>query len=335
MILSTKQMPISFTRVLQKIGTVSFVLALSFISLRKASAQVQITQVGGDHINVQIDNTPFTDFYIGAAYPKPYLWPLRTSSGLVVTRNFPMQIVPGESHDHPHHRGLFIGYGEINGVNFWENETSYKTDNRGRIVIRKIEDLKSGSKTGTIKAVFEWHDPGGADIMDENRTMTFYSEQGRRTIDFDIVFTAKINLQWADTKEGFFAIRIADSMNEAHGGKLVDSVGDSGEKNVWGKQASWADYSGQVGGQPAGIAIFANPENPRFPPRWHARAYGLFAVNPWGLKDFIRDKNAQGGGLQMAAGQAMRLRYRVIIHSSDITPLNLPDIFADYVRKAK
>jgi hypothetical protein len=31
----------------------------------------------------------------------------------------------------------------------------------------------------------------------------------------------------------------------------------------------------------------------------------------------------------------MRLRYRVIIHSSDITPLNLPDLYAEYTEKVK
>jgi hypothetical protein len=297
-------------------------------------AQVSVTQAG-DRIHIDVDNKRFSDFYYGAAYPKPYLWPLQTVQGQVVTRNFPMQTVAGESHDHPHHRGLFIGYGEINGINFWENEDSYKTDNRGRIVIRKIKDLKNGSKEGSIKALFEWHDTGGADIMDEDRTMTFYSDPNRRTIDFDITFTAKVALSWADTKEGFFAIRLADSMNEQHGGKMVNSQSAVGEKEVWGKPATWVDYSGQVDGQPVGIVIFAHPSNPRYPPRWHSRAYGLFAVNPWGLKDFTGDKSASGGGLQMAAGERMRLRYRVIIHGSDLTSLNLPDVYREYLKKVK
>jgi hypothetical protein len=329
MILNTEAMR-PLTRIPKAILPVVLLLAAAAYS----SAQVNITQAG-DHISIEIDHQPFTDFYYGAAFPKPYLWPLRTTSGLAVTRSFPMQPVEGESHDHPHHRGLFIGYGEINGVNFWENEFSYKTENRGRIVVRSIKDLKSGSKSGTIKAIFEWHDPGGADIMDENRTMTFYSEPNRRVIDFDITFTAKIALQWADTKEGFFAIRVADSMSEQHGGKMVNSLGAAGEKEVWGKPADWADYSGQVNGQPAGITILAHPTNPRFPPRWHSRAYGLFAVNPWGLKDFVGDKTAQGGGLQMAPGQSMRLRYRVVIHGGDITPLNIPDLYREYKQKVK
>ena len=309
-------------------------LGVALITAAAASAQVRFTQAG-DHIGVTIDNQPFTDLYYGAAYPKPFLWPLRTSSGLVVTRNFPMKIVPGESHDHPHHRGLFIGYGTINNFNFWENEDSYKTTNRGRIVVRSIKDIKGGKKDGKLRTIFEWHAPDGTNLMDEDRTMTFYSEQGRRTIDFDLTFTARKNMIWADTKEGFFAIRLADSMNEKNGGKMVSSDGAAGEKAVWGKQAKWVDYSGHVDQQPAGITIFAHPTNPRYPPRWHSRAYGLFAVNPWGLKDFIGEPNAQGGGLQLDAGKTMRLRYRVIIHSSDITPLNLPDLYGEYLAKVK
>jgi hypothetical protein len=301
---------------------------------RLADAQVNL-KFSGDHVAVTIGGAPFTDFYTGAAYPKPFLSPLRSASGLIVTRAFPMQTIPGESHDHPHHRGLFIGYGEINGINFWANETSNSGENKGRIVIRNIEKLKGGNKSGTVRALFEWHDPGGANLMNEDRTMIFYDEKGIRTIDFDITFTAKINLQWADTKEGFFAIRLADSMNEEHGGKMTSAEGAQGEKNVWGKQARWVDYSGQVNGQTVGVAIFPAPSDPRYPPRWHSRAYGLFAVNPWGLKEFIEDPHAEGGGLTMAAGQSMRLRYRVIIHGSDVTPLNLPDLYSRYLKDLK
>lgn len=307
---------------------------LAALAVSTANAQVRFDK-STDRVDVIIDGQSFGDFYIGTQYPKPFLWPLRTASGTVVTRAFPMQSVAGESHDHPHHRGLFIGYGEINGVNFWENEDTYTTTNRGRIVLKKLKDVKGGNESGKIRAIFEWRDTAGGDIMDEDRTMTFYSEKGRRTIDFDMKFTAKTALHWADTKEGFFAIRLADSMREKQGGKMVNSEGAIGEKDVWGKPAKWVDYSGEVNGQHVGIVIFANPANPRFPPRWHSRAYGLFAVNPWGLKDFVDDKTAQGGGLTMASGESMRIRYRVVIHGADITPLNIPDLFQDYVQKTK
>ena len=87
-------------------------------------AQVKITQQGKDKISVEIDGKPFTDFYIGPETAKPYLHPLRTADGKVVTRGFPMVTdIPGEAHDHPHHRGLWFTHGDVNGYDFWANET--------------------------------------------------------------------------------------------------------------------------------------------------------------------------------------------------------------------
>jgi len=36
------------------------------------------------------------------------LHPLRAADGKIVTRHFPMEMVEGESRDHPHHRGLWF-----------------------------------------------------------------------------------------------------------------------------------------------------------------------------------------------------------------------------------
>src|SRR4051794_34864054 len=93
-----------------------------------AFGQVEIQQAGSGRIAIVINGQPFSDFYYGANYPKPFLSPLRTASGLAVTRKYPMENMEGESRDHQHHRGLFIGYGEINGLNFWENEFKYQSN---------------------------------------------------------------------------------------------------------------------------------------------------------------------------------------------------------------
>ena len=110
-----------------------------------ASAQVEFKAEGTDYISISIDGQPFSDFYMGKSYPKPFLAPLRSATSLVVTRKYPMETVEGESHDHPHHRGLWIGYGNVNGINFWENELNVpNTDNetpkqQGRIVLREVD----------------------------------------------------------------------------------------------------------------------------------------------------------------------------------------------------
>src|SRR3954451_3552990 len=139
------------------------------------SAQVEIKQTSPDQISISIDGQPFSEFYMGPTYTKPFLAPLRSASGLIVTRKHPMENVAGETRDHQHHRGLWVGYGEINGINFWENEFKYvsgqpknfDTAKNGKILLRKVNEVKSGKKSGKVDATFEWLGPKDSDFMEE------------------------------------------------------------------------------------------------------------------------------------------------------------------------
>lgn len=310
--------------------------AVSFaaISPAPAAAQVSVRNIHGDHIAITVDGRPFSDFYIGSQYPKPFLAPLRTADGLIVTRRYPMKMIPGESRDHPHHRSLFIGYGDINHVNFWANERSEKHDPHdplkgGEMVVEKIDNLKSGKQQGSIDAAIAWRDPAGHDVLREHRVLTFYSDAHLRKLDWDSTLTAIRQAKFADTKEGFFAIRVADSMTGRHGGTIRNSKGAIGEKNVWGKRADWATYEGTVDGHQVGIAILDNPDNYNHPPRWHARAYGLFAVNPFGLKQFD-PSSKKPGGYTMEPGQSLRFRYRVIIYTGKMPTSTVARWYKEY-----
>jgi hypothetical protein len=307
----------------------AFFLAAAFAPF--ARPQVAL-KPDGDHIAVSIHGEPFTNFYTGPAYPKPFLAPLRTASGLTVTRKFPMENVPGETRDHPHHRGLFIGFHDINGVNFWENEFNYTTNNRGKIVLRHVDNVKPGRKSGSITATFAWVDTKGSPILDEHRTMTFSGTGDTRTIDVDLTLTAVVDAHFADDKDGFFAIRVADSMTEKNGGTITNSDGAVSEKKAWGKRANWVDYDGTVDGKKVGIAMFDNPENYNHPPRWHVRGYGLFAVNPFMVKD-ADPQSSDHGGYDLTAGKSLRFRYRVIIHAGDVPMKKIDRWYADYAKK--
>jgi hypothetical protein len=299
------------------------------------SGQVAFQATGTDRISISIDGQPFSVFYIGTSYPKPFLAPLRSASGLIVTRQYPMQQIEGESRDHPHHRGLWIGYGNVNGFNFWENELDLPNRNpdtpkqQGRIGLLEVDSLKPGKNSGAIAATFGWRAPDGTELMEERRVMTFYAGAGTRMVDVDATFTAKAAVRFGDTKEGFFAIRVADSMAEKNGGTIANSEGAQSEKSVWGRRADWVDYEGAVEDQKVGIAVFDHPQNYSHPPRWHVRAYGLFAVNPFGKKEF--DAQAPGpGGRDLGTGQSMRFRYRVIVHGGDTPKTQLADWYSEF-----
>ncbi len=296
-----------------------------------AFAQVKIAQQGNRKVTVEIDGKPFTEFFVGPETRKPYLSPLRAASGVIVTRGYPMVTdVPGEPHDHPHHRGLWFTHGDVNGYDFWGNEDSQKGAGKGKgtVELRQIEKVTSGKSKGTIDAIFGWI-AAGKELLTERRSMTFYSDPQLRIVDFDATLSPEEQVRFGDTKEGMFAIRLAAPLEEDHGGKLVNAQNKSGEKNVWGKRSEWADDSGQIDGQTLGVAIFDHPGNPRFPTYWHARAYGLFATNIFGLHDFEKDPG-RDGSLTIRPGQPLRFRFRVVIHPGDAAAANLRQMYATW-----
>lgn len=303
-----------------------FVLTLALVL--PLAAEVKITQKA-DRIQVEIDGSPFTDFLIGADAPKPYLHPLRSASGKIVTRRFPMEQVEGEVRDHPHHRGLWFSHGDVNGYDFWANERSSKRPKSGLITLKKVNSVKSGSKSGSVSASFEWKEPDGKLLLTEDRTMVFYSDPKLRTIDLDIKLTPAQKVKFGDTKEGCFAIRLADSLNEKHSGKMVSADGKRGESEVWGTRSPWVDYHGEVDGEKLGITIMDHPSSPRHPTYWHSRSYGLFAANIWGLHDFLNDKT-KDGSMTLTPGEAIRFRYRVVIHPGDEQSANIAELYKAY-----
>ena len=306
------------------------VLLLALAAVAPAVAEVKIDQKP-DRIDVIIDGKPYTTLFMGKDAPKPYLHPLRSASGKIVTRHYPMENVPGESHDHPHHRGLWFSHGDVNGFDFWANElTGDDRPIRGRIMLNRVEWIKNYPHAGAFQVVFDWLDPKGNKVLTENRTMTFYDNPGMRVIDTDIVLTAAVKVTFGDTKEGTFAIRLADALTEEKGGGLMTNAqGATTMKNVWGKPSDWVDYVGKIEGETIGIAIFDHPQNPKHPTTWHARDYGLFAANPFGEHDFYADPK-RNGSLTIPAGGALRFRYRVIIHPGDTKSAKIDKLYEDY-----
>jgi len=307
-----------------------------------AWSQVKITPEA-ERVRVEIGGKPFTDFVLrGGGAMKPYLYPLRSASGKLVTRHFPMEAVEGEPTDHPHQRGLWFAHDRVNGLDFWNNETSYKTPNRGRIAVAKITEAKGGPKAGVMEVALDWLDPQDTKLVQETRKMTFRASPNMRIVDFDITLTAVTKVTFGDSKDGAFGIRILPALQESnaggHGsvspiratGLITNAEGLDHEKAVWGKPSNWCDYSGEIEGEKLGIAIFDHPENSRRA-RWHVRAYGLFAANPFGLSTFSGDKS-QDGSVPLEPGGTLRFRYRVVIHPGDAKSAGIAKLWDEYVK---
>src|SRR5215469_17869451 len=139
----------------------AFALLFSALPL---GAQVNFTPQA-DRIQVEIDGRLYTTFYLAPGGNKPYVYPLSTASGIVVTRHFPMETFPGETQDHPHHRGMFFSHGDVNGFNLWATEPGTNNAKAGRMVLKKVLETKGGQKSGKLSAVFTAEDPKGEPLM--------------------------------------------------------------------------------------------------------------------------------------------------------------------------
>jgi hypothetical protein len=293
--------------------TLLFFGALFIGLVAGARAQVVLTR-SGDSVHIEMAGKPFSDFYFGTDAPKPYLHPLRSASGKIVTRRFPMEKVEGETTTDVHHRSVWLSYELVNGFDFWQNEASENNKLAGKIVAVRVDDLKSGAHEGSLRGVFRWLSPAGEAMLEETRHMAFGERPGLRIVDLDVSLKALVDTTFGDTKDGAYSVRLAEPLIEKNGGVITNSEGGRGMKETWGKPASWVDYSGELQGEKLGVAMFQHPSSFRYPARWHVRDYGLLAVNPFGSKGF--DKDAADATFVLKKGDAIRLRYRIVVHGA-------------------
>ena len=280
---------------------------------------VALTKQEDGSIVVTADGKPFTTF-IPNNHNKPILYPLIGPTGAAMTRQYPVEeALPTEKVDHPHQRSCWFAAGDVNRLSYWHQEDSFgkRVVPAGHILPRKVEIASPNS----IVMQADWVDTKGAVDLTEDRTMTFYATQDQRWIDFTITLTAqKDSITFGDTKEGLFAVRVAGTIkvDAKQGGKIVSSEGlTNGE--AWGKPASWVDYNGPVGEDKrrVGIAIMNRPDSFGYPTHWHVREYGLFAANPFGLKDFYGSKSGKNGSVTIKKGESITFQYRILLHDGD------------------
>ncbi len=312
-------------------------LTLTAVALPAASVKLERSQ---DKIAVEIDGRPFTTYYFGPETAKPYLMPLRTASGTIITRGFPVGNDvsagnPKASSFEPHQRPLYFAHGDIDGLDFWGEQAFAKYYNDhghqgfGHMTLKSVEEAKASGDSATIRALFTLNSPNNRPIGEETQSFTFSGDENTRIIDCEFVLHATNGpIDIGDSKEGTFGIRLAPELSAPHD-HMINSEGAQGEKAIWGKPADWVAYSGTIGGTPVGIAVFDSPKSFRHPTTWHARAYGLFAANPFGIREFTKDPS-KDGSWSIPEGKSLTFRYRVLIYQGELAPDRIKAAYARY-----
>ena len=311
-----------------------------------ASRGVQVVaNESAQRVDVTIDGTPFTSYIWPSTSKKPVLYPVRTAKGTAVTRGFPLEPRGGERVDHPHHIGLWFNHGDVNGLDFWNNSDAIPADRApkmGTIAHKRIVEAKGGSDRGELVVEMEWRQPDGVAILREQTRFVFTGSGDKRSVDRITTLTALAKpVVFRDNKEGLLGMRVRRELeqpadkpelftdasgketkvpvlnNEGVSGEYTSSEGLKGDK-VWGTRGRWVLLAGKVGSEPITLAILDHPSNPNSPTYWHARGYGLFAVNNLGRKVF--DPKQEELTLTLEPGKSVTYRHRVLILDSAAAP---------------
>jgi len=299
-------------------------------------------------VDVAIDGTPFTSYLWDTNQRKPVLYPLIASDGTTVTRGYPFAPLPGERVDHPHHAGLWFNYGNVNGFDFWNNSDAIKAEDRpkyGTVLHDRVVSTRSGKDSGELVVESTWITTNGSGdkIMTQTTKYVFsrmtIGGKPARSIDLIVTLKALRPVVFHDDKEGMLGIRVAHFLESAteKGGIFMDANGnptkvDAGDTAgatgvyrtsegkvgdaAWGTRGTWCVLTGTTPGDTGHaetVAILDHTGNPGYPAYWHARGYGLFAVNPLGAHVF--DPKAPSMNFSIGKGEAATFKYRVLLVS--------------------
>jgi type 1 glutamine amidotransferase len=242
---------------------------------------------------------------------KPYFHPICLPDGSELTWLRPP--------DHPWHRALWFSWKYIDGLNYWEEDPATGLS-QGRTETVAVRVSPAEDYSAHVEIEFSYHAPGEPAVLTEKRKLhvTPPDERGRYRIDWDSTFAAggedvlldRTPIEGEPEGESWggyagLSVRFAESTS---GWQVLDSEGRRGlDGNRM--RARWLDLSVRTaGGTLGGIAVLDHPANLRSPAPWYvtmdpAVPFAYFSPAVLYYEPYV-----------IAAGQALRLRYRVLVH---------------------
>ncbi|MGX9899965.1 DUF6807 domain-containing protein [Arthrobacter sp. SA17] len=235
--------------------------------------------------------------------PRPYLHPVTTLSGTVVTDHRP--------EDHVWHLGAGVAIQDVDGVNFWGGRTYARQagayvwrPDHGRIAITSVEQAEA-----SLTENLEWLTPDGQAVLRERREWN-WSAVDPHTWLLSLSFTLSpagdrpvslgspgSNGRHEGGYGGFFW-RLPAGQNVE-----VRTATDSGEAAVHGRVSPWLAWSADIDGKAATLVFVAAPAS----------------ADPW----FVRVSGYPG------VGQALAWEEPVIASADDPVERSVTVLVAD------
>ena len=302
-------------------------------------------------VEVLIDDRPFTAFIYPDNMEKQVLYPILSASGKTITRGYPLDPRPFERTDHPHHVGLWLNFGNVNGLDFWNNSFAIADSVKhkyGSIKFKRI--VSEVPEKGMLVTSSEWVDINSNVLLDEETSYLFSGDEHTRIIERKTTLTARQEVTFSENKEGLLGLRVDRAFEEPATSpeKFLDANGIETEVpvlnnegvngvyrneegvtggDVWGKRSRWVALQAQKEGEIITIVIIDHPDNPNFPAWSHARGYGLFACNNMGGRAV--DNTADEVKIILQPGEKIVFIHKILI-AGDISDEQLNKIADEF-----
>ncbi|GAA5200214.1 PmoA family protein [Microbacterium jejuense] len=244
--------------------------------------------------------------------PRPFLHPIRTRSGHVVSLNRP--------HDHVWHKGIAWSLPVVGTENFWGGSTYIRgrgyvrCDNNGAQRHRSLESATVEDDVVRIVHTLDWITQAGGLLFTEERTLTARLLDERAWL---LTFeTAMANVTDAVIPLGSPTTRGRENAGYGGlfwrgprsftGGAIVTPEGVGRGSELRGQRHPWMAFVGshdEIDAESA-VVIADHPDNPRHPPQWFVRSEEFACLNP---APFFSEE------YPLLPDETLRLRYGVVI----------------------
>lgn len=235
---------------------------------------------------LSVDGSPVAEYQDGrhiraVSSPRPYLHPVRTLGGTVVTDHQPL--------DHVWHLGVGVALQDVDGVNFWGGRTYTREagqyvwrPDHGSISATAVQQTDAaGGHGGTLQETLSWNGPDGAPILHEERSWAWSGVEPaiwRLSLDFALspagnkpvsLGSPGSNGRFEGGYGGFFwRLPACEEVT-------VWTPEGSGESAAHGSVTRWLAWAGMFDGGPATL-VFVAPDDAADP--WFVRVGGYPGV---------------------------------------------------------
>ena len=247
---------------------------------------------------------------------RPYIHPLRIGRDAVcLTEDSPWH--------HPWQHGIQTCFVGVNGCDFWTYPGVKSGQVLGTVECGQVRLASGPVPRWVVEAL--WRHADGSQVFADRQTWrlspgaTGPDGPHEMTLDLDWTLRALTNVVIERHNYGGLFVRMP--FRYATGATVVNSSGlqdDATEQ----QPATWVDVSmpierGQGGPVEAGIAVCDHAANPGHPTRWRVDAQR--GVNP---------SPCIAGAIDVEAGEALRLRYRMILHQGSLSKARIEELAA-------